>query len=57
MTLGMSQPDHSYQAPSQTGRKARQARAARNRLPIVWIAIPGAIALMIVIGVIISIAR
>ena len=57
MTLAMSQPDQSYQAPSQPARKAREARAARRRLPIVWIAIPGAIALMIIVGVIVSVAR
>jgi hypothetical protein len=51
----MSQP--TYPAPAPTQEKNRQARAARRRLPVVWIVIPAAIALMIVVGVVISIAR
>jgi hypothetical protein len=47
----MSQPDPSaYRASPQPARKARQARAARERLPLIWLVVAGTIALVFVVG-------
>jgi hypothetical protein len=47
----MSQPDPTaYRPSSQTTRKTREARAARSRLPVVWVAVAGAIALVFLVG-------
>jgi hypothetical protein len=54
----MSQPDpSSYQSSSQSARKTRQARAARERLPLVWLLVVAAIAGAIVVGILIAALR
>jgi hypothetical protein len=54
----MSQPDpSSYQPSSQATRKTRQARAARQRLPLVWLMVAAAIAGAIVVGILIAALR
>jgi hypothetical protein len=54
----MSQPDpSSYQPPSQAAQKTRQARAARQRLPFVWLVVVAAIAAVFVVGILIAVLR
>jgi len=44
------QRDPTYVPFSQTRRKSAQARAGRQRLPLVWLVVAGTIALVFVIG-------
>ena len=50
------QRDPTYVPFSQTRRKSEQARAERQRLPIVWLAVAGSIALVFVIGFVLAFA-
>jgi hypothetical protein len=47
-------PEPGYRASPQTGRKSREARAARQRLPLVWVVAAGTIALVFVIGFVLA---
>jgi hypothetical protein len=46
----MSQPGESYRTPPDAGHTPQEARAAQRRLPLLWIAVPLAIAVVIAIG-------
>ena len=50
------QRDPTYVPFSETRRKSGQARAARERLPVVWFVVAGTIALVFVIGFVLALA-
>ena len=45
----MSQPQP-YETPPEAGQSPRQAQAAQRRLPVVWVVIPLAIAVVLAIA-------
>ena len=47
-------PEPGYRASPRTRRKSREARAARQRLPFVWIVAAGTIALVFAIGFVLA---
>ena len=51
---GTEQRDPTYRAFSQTRRKSRQARSARERLPLVWIVVAATIALVFVVAFVLA---
>jgi hypothetical protein len=50
----MDQRDPTYVPFSQTRRKSAEARAARQRLPVVWIVLAGTIALVFVVAFVLA---
>jgi len=52
--MSESQRDPTYQASPITQRKAREARAQRQRLPVVWIVAAGTIALVFIVAFVLA---
>jgi hypothetical protein len=53
----MSEPrDPTYVPFSETSRKSAQARAGRQRLPLVWLVVAGTIAIVFAIGFVLAFA-